>query len=47
MQATAGANVTRYVHDPMGIAEQQNPSGAWNWFVQDGLGSVRGASVSS
>jgi RHS repeat-associated protein len=42
LAATTGANTERYVHGPMGIHAQQDNAGAWDWVVQDGLGSVRG-----
>ncbi|MEO8391666.1 MAG: RHS repeat-associated core domain-containing protein, partial [Chloroflexota bacterium] len=42
LQATQGANTTRYVHAPRGIHAQRDASGNWEWMLQDGLGSVRG-----
>src|SRR5215207_6968424 len=42
LAATTGADTERYVHGPMGIHAQQDSAGAWDWMVQDGLGSVRG-----
>jgi RHS repeat-associated protein len=41
LQSTTGSNITRYVHGPMGIQEQQNPDATWRHPIQDGLGSVR------
>ena len=34
-------NITRNVHTPPGIHAHKDASGAWEWMVQDGLGSVR------
>jgi YD repeat-containing protein len=42
LAATDAAGTTRYVHGPMGIHAQEDPSGDWRWTVQDALGSVRG-----
>jgi RHS repeat-associated protein len=42
LAATTGANTVRYVHGATGIHAQQDSAGAWDWMVQDGLGSVRG-----
>lgn len=39
---TTGANVIRNVHAPRGIHAHKDAAGAWEWMVQDGLGSVRG-----
>jgi RHS repeat-associated protein len=39
---TTGANTERYIHAPRGIHAVEMPTGAWNYMVQDGLGSVRG-----
>jgi RHS repeat-associated protein len=41
LQSTTGSNITRYVHGPMGIQEQQNSDATWRHPIQDGLGSVR------
>jgi RHS repeat-associated protein len=41
LQATQGANATRYVHASMGIHAQQTPTGAWQHLATDGLRSVR------
>jgi RHS repeat-associated protein len=32
---------SRQVQTPMGVLAQKDPSGAWEWMLQDGLGSVR------
>lgn len=42
LAATTNSDTTRYIHDPMGIHAQQDPTDDWTWTVQDGLGSVRG-----
>ncbi|MEO8393876.1 MAG: RHS repeat-associated core domain-containing protein, partial [Chloroflexota bacterium] len=47
LQATQGANTTRYVHAQRGIHAQKDASGNWEWMLQDGLGSVRGVVDSS
>ena len=47
LQATTGANTTRYVHAPRGIHAQKDASGNWEWMLQDGLGSVRSVVNSS
>ena len=39
---TTGANVIRFVHSPRGIHAHKDAAGAWEWIMQDGLGSVRG-----
>ncbi len=40
LTATTGANVTRYVHDPLGVLAQHDGT-SWDWMLADGLGSVR------
>ena len=47
LQATQGANTTRYVHALRGIHAQKDASGNWEWMLQDGLGSVRSVVDSS
>ncbi len=42
LAATTGTNTTRYIHDPLGIHLQINQTGAWDYMLTDGLGSVRG-----
>lgn len=39
--ATTGSDTLHYVHGLTGIHAQQDSTGAWNWMMQDGLGSVR------
>jgi len=41
LSQTVGANITRFVHGPMGIHAQEDAAGAWTWMTPDGLGSVR------
>lgn len=38
---TTGSDTVRNVHGLKGIHAQQDSAGAWNWMLQDGLGSVR------
>ncbi|MEO8611410.1 MAG: RHS repeat-associated core domain-containing protein [Chloroflexota bacterium] len=42
LSETTGANTIRNVHAPRGIHAHKDAGGAWEWMVQDGLGSVRG-----
>ncbi|MEO8612030.1 MAG: RHS repeat-associated core domain-containing protein [Chloroflexota bacterium] len=42
LSETTGANVIRNVYSPRGIHAHKDAGGAWEWMVQDGLGSVRG-----
>ena len=42
LSETTGANVIRNVHALRGIHAHKDAGGAWEWMVQDGLGSVRG-----
>jgi RHS repeat-associated protein len=42
LAATTSGQTERYIHGPMGIHAQEDPSGGWRWAVQDALGSVRG-----
>ncbi|MEO8609210.1 MAG: RHS repeat-associated core domain-containing protein [Chloroflexota bacterium] len=39
---TTGADVIRNIHSPRGIHAHKDAAGAWEWMVQDGLGSVHG-----
>jgi RHS repeat-associated protein len=36
-----GTVVNRFVHDQTGIHSHESSTGAWNWMLKDGLGSVR------
>jgi hypothetical protein len=41
LSVDTNGNVTRFVHAPMGIHAQEDPTGVWTWAIQDGLHSVR------
>lgn len=45
--ATTGSDTVRHMHGLRGIHAQQGGTGAWNWMLQDGLGSVRSVVDSS
>jgi RHS repeat-associated protein len=40
---TVNGQTQRFIHDPVtgGVAQHENPSGAWHFLTQDGLGTVR------
>ncbi|MBL8120714.1 MAG: RHS repeat-associated core domain-containing protein, partial [Anaerolineae bacterium] len=44
---TTGANIMRNIHTPRGIHAHKDASGAWEWMMQDGLGSLRGVANNS
>jgi RHS repeat-associated protein len=41
IKSQTGANIERFIHDPMGIHSHESNSGVWDWALKDGLGSVR------
>jgi RHS repeat-associated protein len=43
---TTSGNTSRYVHAPRGIHAMEDNAGAWLYYLQDGLGSVRNDDLS-
>jgi len=42
LASTTGSNVTRHIHAAGDLLAHKDSAGNWEWFLPDGLGSVRG-----